>query len=245
MRRQKPNQTDYLRVSTAFLDPLTKLFVADLNDVMRDAIIEECFIYSSEILQEAFTIIRRTSKRMPSVAAILEACNEARSAGAPVTHSKPHLLPGAQRERDIADLVKDYIKQRQDSCPLYHQAVREGWDMKLWSYLTDVATIQAQYLNPPVRHIWYNSMNIFMNESRPTGAQVREWEIKKFLAEQKQITQGGRIDVAVPTGLIQSWRERADQRRAAPAPSAPIPQELRARDLPKTLAQSVDLSAVF
>lgn len=83
-----PTQIDFTRVNTHMIEPLSRLYGGELNTFQIEGIVEDLQGYSVDILQAAFKQLRQTSKRMPTIAHMIEACNShkprpAESAGIP------------------------------------------------------------------------------------------------------------------------------------------------------------------
>lgn len=70
-----PTQADFTKVNEHVIQPLQRLYGTEINDYAIEAMVEDLCRYSNASLQNAIKHIRRTRKRSPSLADLIEACN--------------------------------------------------------------------------------------------------------------------------------------------------------------------------
>ena len=120
--------------------------------------------------------------------------------------------PWEARDREIAEKVKSYMTQFQHT-DLHRQSAAEGWTRDLEAYVREAAFIQAQLI-AGVSNVQFT--NLVVPTAGYTSAREAFQAWRHGINEQ---VMAGRIDVAVPTGKIQEWREQAIWRAANPPPA--------------------------
>ena len=108
-----------------------------------------------------------------------------------------------QRMDQRRDMVNKYL-ERFKHTNIWLDAVREGYDLYLERFVREVANVQAQMIIPEQSGVGWG--NIAIHDS----GQVDPSEINSFMRDQQRQAQMGFIDVGVPTGRIQNWKESVE-----------------------------------
>ena len=106
------------------------------------------------------------------------------------------MLPWEERDKRIRDRVERYVGSRQHSTT-WQEAIAEGWVTSLNKYVKACANYQAHYLeeqNMPI------DSHVFLGH--PSDNEYYSWKCR-----QKELCAHGDINVGIPTGHIQHWRD--------------------------------------
>lgn len=146
------------------------------------------------------------TQTFPPIGAIVKECEKVSERSARGDKGFDDGTAWQNREKNIESIVRSYMETFKMSATML-DAKAQGYDYFLYKYVVQVARVQAQliYRRP------CGSVGLDWNIIGPEGVATKD--IGKvqhnFIAEQKEITDKGSIDVSIPVGKIQEWLARA------------------------------------
>lgn len=194
------NQSNYDKVNSKMIAPLNVFFSTRLPDEMVDAFVEDLSEYSAETLGKSFKQLRRSCKRMPTLAQVIEVCKEMRSDNYQNNGLSQKVSEEIETNNEKCSAMVDRYIADYKTRAIWLQASREGWQMELWRYVNAVATIQAQMICKQT--VGWNKADIF-----GINYQLSDEEIHHFFESQKAQAEAGFISVSDPASRIEEWRK--------------------------------------
>lgn len=183
-----PTQSDFNRVNQYIIQPVRKLFGGEINDYAIEAMIEDLCGYSDEVLQEGMKLLRKTAKRHPSIAHIVEACEDAAKVK---THTGTGFVYAATKPVDHVAQAEAVMKTQ-----FGQMALREGWANDVWvttvrSGKTDYTDVDADRFRASLARAVKDAAML------EKGREVMEPEKRKLL--------GILMDTAMANALWNLW----------------------------------------
>jgi hypothetical protein len=165
--------------------------------------------YDIAVIQQAVELVAKKWDRLsfPPVGVIVAQCDAlktpAKTAGAWVFDG---LNPWEKLDKDIKRMVDEYLAQFMHNT-IADEARAGGWDHYLRKYVMIVAGAQAQLI---CKTPWGFS---YSHEIIPEGLSAADTDtwLYGFTQDTKRQAATGFIEVAIPTGKILEWRQRADR----------------------------------
>lgn len=119
-----PTQNDFNRITLHIIQPVRKLYGGEINDYAIEAMVEDLSGYSDEVLQSGMKILRKSCKRNPSIAHIVESCEEA----AKIKSAPIYAAPIKAHEQTQSTSTAEQVMKS----PFGQKALREGWANDVW-----------------------------------------------------------------------------------------------------------------
>lgn len=122
---KKISQDDFEKVHFNVIKPLEQLYDTEINTYQAEAMVEELHRYSKPILDAAVKTLRATSKRLPSLAGIVEVCRS-------VSKTRNPTVPYTEQQKTFPAEAEEFIKG-----PDGQMALREGFGASAWQHVFD------------------------------------------------------------------------------------------------------------
>lgn len=230
-------------IELLLLKPLGILFGGPLSEPEKVYYIDAVRMCIDTQLNAMFIHLRDNHryKRFPTVAEIQDA-KKATSGKEPYSSrndGQKQKMPWEALHDRIDSLTNEYVKQFMVNTPMAGQASREGWDMALWRYVSKCAHHQAQMICK-APHVGWDGFVIFNYRT-----DLSKEEVFIFMKEQRAQAETGVIDVAVPVGHIDSWRQQAAQKAQKAAPAGPTIQHQHIGVNVQKAVNHLDMESVF
>lgn len=220
------SQADFTKIKNIVVKTMERHWSAEFDQELIEDYCRSLGRYDDATLKKAMQSLIDEQKRKPTIAHIVEACKKAipaHSGGG--GNSSDENMPWVIAAKKIEKLVTTYVDQYRNVSQTYSDARREGWDLDLMRYVSDVATIQAHMISREGKIGW-NSQTLF-----GAGTMVTEPMRYNFFKEQERLCAGGSIDVSLPTDRIADWKSSAAARaRPEPKKDTTAPNQVTAAE---------------
>lgn len=191
------------------LNPLETLFT-QLSDEKKALYVEDLRPFSIAVIRDAVKKVRSKWDRVsfPPPGALVTECNViAGKGGATGIAQSDGSAPWEKREKDIATATAEYVTRFMSISQIAAEARAGNYDDFLYHYVRGVAHVQAQLLHPRPDNRFCVSWH-YIEPSDGDRAEKEKWRWQ-FTRDCFEIAKRGIIDVAIPTGKIEQWRDIA------------------------------------